>query len=410
VAVVFSLFAYSVPSWAQPSVSAPSARGVNSGDFVTLVFNVTNTGGAPATYDLTTASSAGLQVISALSPLTLGAGASDTVFVSVSVAFSALVGPGTVSLTATDQVNPALNDSASVTLDVLPVSRVEVSPPLGKTARPGDVVDYDFVVTNRGNGIDHFNLSAASQSGFSITLPTPQVGLVPGESVTVQLSLSVPVTAQQQRDVLTFRATSQQDPNMFAQTQVTTTLLPPGFERVSTGLGLSIPASVSVSLGVDPVASTTTASLSFRTGGQLSAAQHLALAFSIADLIKAPLKIRPINVVLSSQKRGAFGAPSGFVGFSGDLVTLSFIENPSFDVNLGLGQTQQSFKVDFKRSPALIGVILNNSTVNADRRLGLGVLLTLPNQLNLSAGAACSFPTARGRCGWAWPSAWTTCS
>ncbi len=247
-----------VSAAAQPQLGGqvipPSPKTASPGDFVTLVFTVINRGTVPDSYDLRALLPEGFQLIGIAPPVvTLGVGAQESVFVTISVSPTVQAGPHEIKLQATSRTDPTVQAAGVAIVEVLPAAGIVIQPPPGQQAKPDDTVMYLFIVINRGNVLDIFELSARSSSNFLATVVPERVQLVPGERAEVRVTLRIPAAARAGRDTLLFRATSTAMPGVFAEARVLTTILPLPFEQVPTFLGLELPALFSLFSTIEPL-------------------------------------------------------------------------------------------------------------------------------------------------------------
>jgi hypothetical protein len=112
-----------------------------------------------------------------------------------------------------------------VTMHIVPVAYgVEItSPTAALTGTPGSVVTYTLIVTSTGNAADTFDLTLAGNNWPSV-VTTPVGPLLPGKSVTVYATVSIPAgAADGDSDNLTVTATSQGDNTKTDTVALTTT-------------------------------------------------------------------------------------------------------------------------------------------------------------------------------------------
>ena len=124
------------------------------------------------------------------------------------------------------------NITITVTIQQAQLAGVELRPPPDKRGRSGDTLTYRFRLQNTGNGTDQFAITITSNRGWFIIAPpggqvtdplTPGPG--GGSRTTVEVNVTIPVDETiGTEDVLTLTATSEFDPSVSAQAQVTTTV------------------------------------------------------------------------------------------------------------------------------------------------------------------------------------------
>jgi len=218
------------PSGAPPivlgvKVTAPSGKAASPGESINYDFTVTNTGNTSDTYILTAESQNGWSV-GAPSSVTVSAGGSETVAVTVTVPTGASGGStDDLTLTATSQTDLTIVNSDTTTTTVRLVSGVEVIAPAGQSVNSGESVSYDFAVTNAGNTSDTYSLTASSPHGWSVSAPSSvTVSAGAGETVTVMVSVPSDAIAGT-ADHLTLTATSQTDTSIAYTATTTTTVV-----------------------------------------------------------------------------------------------------------------------------------------------------------------------------------------
>ena len=113
---------------------------------------------------------------------------------------------------------------------LLPERALALSPDQTRAARPGSRVTYAVTLENRGSLADSVQLSYESDQGWPVTLAGPfssgdVLELQPGARATLTLTLEVPAEATIGAvDALLLSAVSQGDPQVSAQTTLTTRL------------------------------------------------------------------------------------------------------------------------------------------------------------------------------------------
>jgi len=239
------------------------------GSFVTHVFAVTNDGPADDTFTLAFEAPPGWGVLGAPASIAVGGGAEETLFVTVTIPPGALAGAYDVTLTATSQGDPSAIATAVALVIVTPTREIELLPPTGTGVAPGESVEYEFVLINRGNAQDSFSLAASSSERLTIGLSPTSVDLAPQERVTVRVRLDVPIDTPPGPDVLTVTAVSTLYEGVEAEATVSTTILPPGPERVGGTLMEILPARIRLSLDKDVLTGEFSSRLTFSASGQI---------------------------------------------------------------------------------------------------------------------------------------------
>jgi hypothetical protein len=81
--------------------------------------------------------------------------------------------------------------------------------PSGKTAAPGDIIQYDILAENTGNGIDFYKLETpTSSNGWTVQYSDGFTYADPGETIILRIILLVPPGAFSATDQIEFSAVS----------------------------------------------------------------------------------------------------------------------------------------------------------------------------------------------------------
>ena len=246
-----------------------TAREEAPGAFVSLVFAVTNDGTADDTFVLAFEAPPDWGVLGAPASVAVGGGAEETLFVTVTIPPGALAGAYDVVLTATSQGDPTLSATAVALVSVAPTREIELLSPTGTNVAPGESVEYEFVLINRGNVQDSFSLAASSSKRLSISLSPTSVDLAPQERATVLARLDVPIDTSPGSDVLTVTVVSTLYEGVETDATVFTTVLPPGPESVGGTLMEVLPARVRLSLDKNVLTGAFSSRLTFSVSGQI---------------------------------------------------------------------------------------------------------------------------------------------
>lgn len=212
-------------------VQAPADKTANPGETVTYNFTVQNVSNVSDTYDISVESSEMWKpvITSGNTVGPLAPNESAQVVVQQTVPAGEPAGTiDTLTLMATSQTDRKVSGEDSVLTTVNQIAGVAVSIIRDtQWARPGDTITYRFTVENTGNGLDSFKLTAASSSGWPVTIVGGNhIGpFEPGRRVFVDVQLSIPLTAAEaQIDILTFTAISDFNPLISSSAQATTTV------------------------------------------------------------------------------------------------------------------------------------------------------------------------------------------
>ncbi len=250
--IVCALGAWSDVSYAQTVDvevrSSPKSAGPN--DFVTHTFEISNRG-ADATFDLRLDLPVGMTPIGFPNSIFVSGGTSVPLFVTVLVTNQALANENEVILTATSQLDANNNDSAIALIDVLEVAQINVNEPDDIQAQVGTSADVEFLLSNRGNTINEFQILAETTPNVPFDLTPTQVTLQAGDSVPIVITLDIPVELEIQFINITLHVNSVLFPDVNAEVNARIELLPPSSSAFSTNLNLEIPIEM---LGaIDPI-------------------------------------------------------------------------------------------------------------------------------------------------------------
>ncbi len=197
------------------------------GSTLSYTFDLSNTGNYTDTFILSVSGNA--WQTSAPASLELASGETSTVTVQVGIppqpaGEAAIIVSDTFTLTATSSLLSSLKPSASGTTSTTanPALSLTVDDDAREGA-PGGAVVYNLQVTNTGDFPDSFNLSASGVWGASLSAASTGV-LQPGESASLQLTVSIPSSAASgASDVTAITASSDLDASVSAAASVTTT-------------------------------------------------------------------------------------------------------------------------------------------------------------------------------------------
>jgi hypothetical protein len=204
-----------------------------------LSFDVTLALGETATYPLDIINSGALDTAYELveqqdeswlstDPLTGTVAADSTAMADVMFDTTVLTQTGVynavLNVLTDDPVNPSINIPITLTVMVVPVYGVELTPATdAMSGNLGNVLTYTLTLTNAGNTADTFDL-AASGNAYITSFSQNSVALAAGANAMVEVYVTVPASANDgDSDVVTITATSQGDSGQSAVSVLTTT-------------------------------------------------------------------------------------------------------------------------------------------------------------------------------------------
>ncbi len=191
---------------------------------VRYTVKVTNDGNTTDTIRLSTSGDASATI--SPSPVTLSAGASRNLSLTVSDSKLAQAGEYNVKVTATSQNDSSKTAEITTTTTILPVYNIAiegVGELTTETTDASDGVSYALKITNNGNTNDTIDLAT---SGTAATLSQESVSLASGASAEVMLTISGDVLALADSYAVKVTATSQGDDTQTVEITTTTTILP----------------------------------------------------------------------------------------------------------------------------------------------------------------------------------------
>ena len=178
------------------SVSTTAEKTVDSGDLVTHVFTVANTGSDPDIYQLDLSLPVGWSALPFPTTISVAPGGQGIVFVNFLVPQTAAAGAYTVEMEVASSFDPGLSVVASTGVRVRSTSGLELEwVQTLPTAQPGARVEGSFRVTNTGNATDLFRIRVSIDETLSVDLSEGEFELAPLESRIVYLRIDLPLTA-----------------------------------------------------------------------------------------------------------------------------------------------------------------------------------------------------------------------
>jgi CSLREA domain-containing protein len=197
----------------EPDHAGPALPGA----LVQYTHLVTNTGLFSDTFAISGLSPLGWEISAAPPSVRLEPGATAPVTVTVLVPTSADAGIiHAAIITARSTSQPTIKDQATDTATVAQVAGVSISPSRVTQTVGGELIRFQHVVLNTGNGADSFVISATQDLNWTITVvPTSTLLLPRGVSFPVEVRIQVPEgTPAATTNRITVRAVSAFDPGV----------------------------------------------------------------------------------------------------------------------------------------------------------------------------------------------------
>ena len=190
---------------------------------VSYMLTVTNTGNTDDVIDLTSSDDA---AILSQTSVSLAAGASTEVTITISGDALATAGDYEVNVTATSQGDKTMSSEVSTNTTILPVYGVTLAGVDELTTETSDAsegVSYMLTVTNTGNTDDVIDLTSSDDAAI---LSQTSVSLAGGASTEVTITISGDALATAGDYEVNVTATSQGDKTMSSEVSTNTTILP----------------------------------------------------------------------------------------------------------------------------------------------------------------------------------------
>jgi len=242
------------PGFAQVRVefSSPATQ-AKPDDFVTVVLTLFNDAPQEQTLNLTFIFPKGISALGAPSSRTLGAQTSEALFLTVLVSRQARSGENRITVRVRSQSDPTQTAGAVTSIDVLQAPGLTLQAPAPLNAEVDQTLTLTFLISNAGNAMDQVAFSVEIPSGVDVELGKQLLGLLPGETqtLTVKVTISNAVPPGPVRVVLTAAST------LFANTRASATakvtLLPLLPQDVPGRLVLEVPSTLSATARVQGV-------------------------------------------------------------------------------------------------------------------------------------------------------------
>ena len=205
----------------------------DASDGISYTLTITNNGNTDDVIDLSTS---GTDATLSETEVSLDAGASSEVVLTIAGDDLAIAGSYEVKVTATSQGDDIQTLEVTTTTTILPVYSIAlagVGDLMTETSDASEGISYTLTITNNGNTDDVIDLST---SGTDATLSETEVSLGPGASSEVVLTIAGDDLAIAGSYEVKVTATSQGDNTQTAEVATTTTILPV-YSIALTGVG-----------------------------------------------------------------------------------------------------------------------------------------------------------------------------
>jgi uncharacterized membrane protein len=209
----------------QVDISSAKDRLAAPKSLLSSVFVVTNPTKKKQNIALEVSIPSGWQLISSTEPFELAPKEHRSVPLTVSIPSWTLAGSGyQICLVVKPEAHPKLSSQVCVNIEILLHPQLQIrGPEVESQAYPGQAINYAFKITNLGNAKDKIEITASSAHKEKVDLSSETVELGIGEQAQIIATVHVPLhVSAGTKHVLTVRATSLTDKNVFEETNVYT--------------------------------------------------------------------------------------------------------------------------------------------------------------------------------------------
>jgi uncharacterized membrane protein len=324
---------------------------------IVYTHTLTNAGGGTENVLLTAVSDHGWPT-QVDSPITLAADESTTIAVTLTVPIGASGLTDTMTVTAVSSIDPTATASVLDTtiVDGEPaLLGITITPDNTGSGLPGVLLTYNHTATNSGEAIEDFVFNVASSMGWVVTVTPDSARLVPNQSVSVQVTVQIPVAATVgQLDVTTVTAVSLSDNSIFDEATDRTTVTdetagPPTIYLpfIARSNGTPPPPTPTPTVGPSPTPGPTPTS----TPGPIPCSPHTNIDLIVTNIQvqpAAPVAGQPATIFVTIKNQGSVDVPYGnnfYLDFYSDRVPAPLIVGDVFwgvqgdDMNAGTSKT-----------------------------------------------------------------------
>jgi len=231
------------------SVEAGPPKTAKPGDLVTHVFVVINTGTEADQYGLRLTLPTEWTALPVPGQVSLGAGESTRVFVTVIVPSGATAGTYTVVLRATSASDPSVWAEAEGVIQLVPTAGLVVEMLQLGRAPPGTEARHIFRIRNTGNVIDTYRIEARIDRDWAVRVSQLVVQVLPGDQTEFTVMVLIPPPAAPgTRYYLWIDVSSTTDPSVKQELWETAYVAPPPPEKVRVEVYPELPLTVWLAL------------------------------------------------------------------------------------------------------------------------------------------------------------------
>ncbi len=232
-----------LPCFSQPRVLPLSGDlSISPPSVATAAFRLINTGDQSTTYQLNLNLPNGWQIVNLSTEVSISPQSSTLVLTSFRVPRNYLAGQYTVTLAAKNTAKPALVSQATINVKVKTEIAISLDVTNGsQSGIPGDSVNYDLTVHNRGNVETKLNVKTSSN--WPVTISPVELEVLPGRKQNIRLTHKIPRGAEPgEFKNLYVEVSSPIEGDVRQSVQLLTEVLPPPPEKVDMNLGLPLDA------------------------------------------------------------------------------------------------------------------------------------------------------------------------
>lgn len=204
----------------------PSSKQAAPGQQISFTLTLTNTGDGSDSFNIAVQQPGGWSgaTIQPTPPITLAAGASKTLTVTLQVPANPGAGPFDATVTATSTSNQSASASVKLTVTLKTAAAPAFDSAKNVTTAPAKAVTLTHTLSNVGQIAGTFALSASAPAGWTTSGLSATVALASGGNTAISLVVQPPATALAGNYPVTIRAANQDDPTVVAEVVDTVTI------------------------------------------------------------------------------------------------------------------------------------------------------------------------------------------